>query len=1249
MTDLVCVIENEMKNPQKDLVKRFFFKKRKKPKMTVSAVLAPTAAFVGQVIAWVAKAAVICLGVYFSSDYVGLAIAWAKRQAIEWGVQLLKGAVEEGLAKLQEVPAIVEAVSDAAGDRALQALLNVIGERDAHSSSSVAGPPMCSPPRFWAWPYIDRAVRTGIFYSLWTAIVVWSTAAFLAFVYATCDAMNFVVSRTAARLGVKRTPSLHRGTEWLLTGAAYFIEAIGAVWSAVDSILVHITGAGMRDAPAALGRAVYASIATLLWWLWCFIAYVPPFARVAAWRSWFDAVTSWWSPEAVESTYDADATALLDELDTQHEFIMQKLGDECRLNAGLSYVTTRLVRSRAVTAHTVRVVPLRGDVDGAEGELLEDGAVLELERAGLVGVREGRCKDVQARVVRASGPGAWFGLLGALLLCIDLRCEGGAMVKCRTPWTFADDADEGALAQNTDLDEHPIMDEAEDGDAVVSSAGTSSAPRPRTTALAAPQPVWTASAIDAAPAPSGRPQTPGGAQSAKPAAAVVAADAQRSASRAKSPQSNAGAAREVVARATSPVAQKAAEVRPNTAAVAVVAAQPAGANAQRQSPTRPAASAAAARVTHVAKEGSGQFLDGERVAAPAGACAATAVAIVVHAAATRIPDAGDEFRSFWAAPAKVKAGGVSEVFAKTSAKPGVAANADVALIEFAVKTAVVGERSLFEFVETGHVPPAPARVFAAMRYTPPNPGPGHWIALTRRGASDEWRVHGDTRVDIERGFPKATTYVWLRQKRAGSGPGCARCGRAAEAHDDVFTRTCCVCKRAVFGSCTGLRTYAERVAASRDFFCATCNKTEGRSRRPRHEPEFGGAEEASAAEPVAHLGPPRTSAAATGTQARGTASSSPAKVAQARLAVPKPRSAQGRAAPPSYGEWQAAPPYDRAPGGVFAAPAGFRQAAGEVPAVPPLYTGAMLRSDALTLRARPQGAEPRALSTGVAQEHHRILVELQKLVAERPHLELWPLDQLVAEYFQELARVRNWKPQSLLRKLAACVGAFAKLPLYAFCRYAVHLERCPVLQDVMRRVELESQQAQPQGQEGVTLEDFIKIIQRTNDEEVKVALILQWVTTARPGCVLQLRREDVDLEAGGALRVKFRFGKGVRFRGPYTVPTVVADPTWRAALSKLLARRQSAEALFPAARQVQPLMRAALRSGEDPYGTLRAMRRGSLRTLAQAGVEKQIMMRFSGHTTEKSLMRYLDFGKEAAADNAAGVAAGRHLSGRVSA
>jgi integrase len=117
-------------------------------------------------------------------------------------------------------------------------------------------------------------------------------------------------------------------------------------------------------------------------------------------------------------------------------------------------------------------------------------------------------------------------------------------------------------------------------------------------------------------------------------------------------------------------------------------------------------------------------------------------------------------------------------------------------------------------------------------------------------------------------------------------------------------------------------------------------------------------------------------------------------------------------------------------------------------------------------------------------------------------------------------------------------------------------------------------------------------------------------------------------------------GKVVAKRGPYTVPTVI--PKEHAILVLKYLRKALGPNPAPNARLFESdknkpnsvshnhqlkLMRQALRISNPTIGT-RAIRRGSLQAMAEAGVEHETLMTFSGHTSVNTLLRYLNWGRK---------------------
>jgi hypothetical protein len=143
-----------------------------------------------------------------------------------------------------------------------------------------------------------------------------------------------------------------------------------------------------------------------------------------------------------------------------------------------------------------------------------------------------------------------------------------------------------------------------------------------------------------------------------------------------------------------------------------------------------------------------------------------------------------------------------------------------------------------------------------------------------------------------------------------------------------------------------------------------------------------------------------------------------------------------------------------------------------------------------------------------------------------------------------------------------------------------------------------------------------------------MAILLAWVSAARCGCILQLRRQDVTFTPDGRLSLLFRRGKGALVRGPYTVHTCV-PPSALADFQLLLVDLPPSQKIFPATTKGSDL-KEALREAQTPNEPLleqRSIRRGSLMALAGTGISEKELLHFSGHTNGTTLRRYLDWGR----------------------
>lgn len=249
--------------------------------------------------------------------------------------------------------------------------------------------------------------------------------------------------------------------------------------------------------------------------------------------------------------------------------------------------------------------------------------------------------------------------------------------------------------------------------------------------------------------------------------------------------------------------------------------------------------------------------------------------------------------------------------------------------------------------------------------------------------------------------------------------------------------------------------------------------------------------------------------------------------------------------------------------------------------------------------------------------HRRCIKQLSELIKEFA-LHHAPLPTAVIESLTRHSKRKKWKSSTLLTKLAQVQGALVALPLYTRETLSVRLCESPLWTQAMRGARKLSHEEEASHPKPATTEAITQAVQLAQDPKVKIALIVMWLTAARPGCTRALVRRNIRLTDTGHLSVQFRKGKTVVVRGPYTVHTHVPEP-WREFVINHLSSLQPHELVADATPQA---ILSHLRSIDSKL-ELRSMRRGALLALSAAGVPEDQLLLWSGHTNVTTLRRYL--------------------------
>lgn len=294
----------------------------------------------------------------------------------------------------------------------------------------------------------------------------------------------------------------------------------------------------------------------------------------------------------------------------------------------------------------------------------------------------------------------------------------------------------------------------------------------------------------------------------------------------------------------------------------------------------------------------------------------------------------------------------------------------------------------------------------------------------------------------------------------------------------------------------------------------------------------------------------------------------------------------------------------------------FRQGHQRYPSLAPVAQ--MSGSDIIGLVDAPVSRVPvwatAALATSTVASHQRALRSVTQM---DPSLRGLPAASALTEHFTRLRLAKSWTWATTLKNMATTQGALKLLPLYRQTTTGVALSDDPVWRQAMKTVSARATESPARVPLAMTRHTLQATLTAEPLQEKRIVLALMWSTAARVGDILALKAEDL-LLSPDSLAVCIRRGKTTKRRGPYTVHTTYAGDlpelqAWMAAHPQRLFSVTPAEMLLTF-RLVDRRLEA------------RSIRRGSLQSMAAAGVPIDTLLEFSGHTNAKSLLRYLLWG-----------------------
>ena len=300
---------------------------------------------------------------------------------------------------------------------------------------------------------------------------------------------------------------------------------------------------------------------------------------------------------------------------------------------------------------------------------------------------------------------------------------------------------------------------------------------------------------------------------------------------------------------------------------------------------------------------------------------------------------------------------------------------------------------------------------------------------------------------------------------------------------------------------------------------------------------------------------------------------------------------------------------------------------------------------------RPESVHPlvwRQLAESTRASHRRWLLIIRGMAAD---LRERPLAQAVVETILRLAAARRWRWSTVASALSACASALANLTLYTSEGQNVNLRADPYYVQAMKRAQHLARVNTAPGNHSTALSPE-QLSHLTGSQGIKAArprllLLMTWHFAARVGdmrevrpCDIEVRGSEMRSDGFVPVRVRFNFGKGAAFWGPYTIHSLV-PPGVAKEIVAIMQSEPADKAIFTLHDQaaLSSAVASELRHPSDaPRLNLRSIRRGALLALAAKGATDDELQLLSGHKRRDTLMRYLGWAAESASAKAAALA-----------
>jgi hypothetical protein len=262
-----------------------------------------------------------------------------------------------------------------------------------------------------------------------------------------------------------------------------------------------------------------------------------------------------------------------------------------------------------------------------------------------------------------------------------------------------------------------------------------------------------------------------------------------------------------------------------------------------------------------------------------------------------------------------------------------------------------------------------------------------------------------------------------------------------------------------------------------------------------------------------------------------------------------------------------------------------------------------------------------AVEPQTQQARLRMARLVQTAILDNPEWQGTTMALASAEAMLRIHHRLKWSASTLNTAVGHFASFMKNLDVYANA-FPVVLGKMGFWNQLNRKITKDRNLADVRQARPLTLAAFERMMDKfilNKEHGAAFLLLVGWSHAARVGNVATLMKknfEDADLES-----ITWSKAKTTARIGKYTTASSYGNYTQF--LQDHMKDKKPTELLC--STYDLDKLRTALKV-EDNSHDLRSLRRGALQTLAKSGTDVPTLLHFSGHTSEKSLMRYLGWG-----------------------